>query len=182
MKAPPHSASAPIALKPVLVPVSQEEGFSSIMALSRHSAFPVAAWYLVLLVGSQWWHDWTPSFPVSLILVAPDQIGSVTQSCPTLCDPMNRGTPGLPVHHQLLEFTETHVHQVSDAIQPSHPLLSPSPPVRNPSQHQSLFQWAGDQAQPTTRWAPRLDQEERISHLLSVSAESFSTCGWFSHF
>ena len=53
------------------------------------------------------------------------QISSVTQSCPTLCDPMNRSMPGLPVHHQLLEFTQTHVHRVSDAIQPSHPLLSP---------------------------------------------------------
>ena len=62
------------------------------------------------------------------------------QSCPTLCNPMNRSTPGLPVHHQLPEFTQTHVHQVSDAIQPSHPLLSPSPPAPNPSQHQSLFQ------------------------------------------
>ena len=69
-----------------------------------------------------------------------DQIRSVTQSCPTLCDPMNRSTPGLPVHHQLPEFTETHVHRVSDAIQPSHPLSSPSPPAPNPSQHQSLFQ------------------------------------------
>ena len=68
------------------------------------------------------------------------QFTSVTQSCPTLCDPMNRSTPGLPVHQQLLEFTQTHVHQVSDAIQPSHPLSSPSPPAPNPSQHQSLFQ------------------------------------------
>ena len=58
-----------------------------------------------------------------------------------LCDPMNRRTPGLPVHHQLLEFTQTHVHRVSDSIQPSHPLSSPSPPAPNPSQHQSLFQW-----------------------------------------
>ena len=70
-----------------------------------------------------------------------DQIRSVAQSCPTLCDPMNRSTPGLPVRHQLLEFTETHVHWVSDAIQPSHPLSSPSPPAPNPSQHQSLCQW-----------------------------------------
>ena len=69
------------------------------------------------------------------------QFSSVAQSCPTLCDPMNRSTPGLPVHHLLPEFTETHVHRVSDAIQPSHPLLSPSPPAPNPSQHQSLFQW-----------------------------------------
>ena len=70
-----------------------------------------------------------------------DKFSSVTQSCPTLCDPTNRSTPGLPVHHQLPEFTQTHVHQVSDAIQPSHPLSSPSPPAPNPSQHQSLFQW-----------------------------------------
>ena len=69
------------------------------------------------------------------------QFSSVTQSCPILCDPMNHSTPGLPVHHQLLEFTQTHVHQVGDAIQSSHPLSSPSPPVSNPSQHQSLFQW-----------------------------------------
>ena len=65
------------------------------------------------------------------------QFGSVAQSCPTLCDPMNGSTPGLPVHHQLPEFTQTHVHRVSDAIQPSHPLSSPSPPALNPSQ---LFQ------------------------------------------
>ena len=71
----------------------------------------------------------------------PDQIRSVAQSCLTLCDPMNRSTPGLPVHHQLPEFTQTHVHQLSDAIHPSHPLSSPSPPAPNPSQHQSLFQW-----------------------------------------
>ena len=70
-----------------------------------------------------------------------DQIRSVAQSCLTLCDPMNRSTPGLPVHHQLPEFTETHGHRVSDAIQPSHPLSSPSPPAHNPSQPQSLFQW-----------------------------------------
>ena len=68
------------------------------------------------------------------------QFSSVAQSCPTLCNPMNRSTPGLPVHHQLPEFTQTHVHRVSDAIQPSHPLSSPSPPAPNPSQHQSLFQ------------------------------------------
>ena len=68
------------------------------------------------------------------------QFSSVTQLCPTLCDPMNRSMPDLPVHHQLLECTQTHVHRVSDAIQPSHPLLSPSPPAPNPSQHQSLFQ------------------------------------------
>ena len=58
-----------------------------------------------------------------------------------LCDPTNRSTPGLPVHHQLLEFSQTHVHRVGDAIQPCHPLLSSSPPASNPSQHQGLFQW-----------------------------------------
>ena len=68
------------------------------------------------------------------------QFISVAQSCPTLCNPMNRSTPGLPVHHQLLEFTQTHVHRVGDAIQPSHPLSSPSPPALNPSKHQGLFQ------------------------------------------
>ena len=68
------------------------------------------------------------------------QFSSVAQSCPTLCDPMNCSTPGLPVHHQLPEFTQIHVHRVGDAIQPSHPLSSSSPPAPNPSQHQSLFQ------------------------------------------
>ena len=69
------------------------------------------------------------------------QLSSVTQSCLTLCDPMNHSTPGLPVHHQLPEFTQIHVHWDSDAIQPSHPLSSPSPSVPNLSQHQGLFQW-----------------------------------------
>ena len=69
-----------------------------------------------------------------------DQIRSVAQSCLTLSDSMNHSTPGLPGHHQLPEFTQTHVHGVSDAIQPSHPLSSPSPLAPNPSQHQSLFQ------------------------------------------
>src|SRR5574337_159860 len=77
----------------------------------------------------------SPQIPFSSV-----QFSSVAQSCPTLCDPMNCSMPGLPVHHQLPEFTQTHVHRVSDAIQPSHPLSSPSPPAPNPSQHQSLFQ------------------------------------------
>ena len=68
------------------------------------------------------------------------QFSSVAQSCLTLCDPMNCSTPGLPVHHQLPKFIQTHVHRVSDAIQPSHPLSSPSPPAPNPFQHQGLFQ------------------------------------------
>ena len=69
------------------------------------------------------------------------QFSSVAQWCPTLCNPMNWSTPGLHVHHQLPEFTQTHVHRVREAIQLSHPLSSPSPPAPNPSQHQSLFQW-----------------------------------------
>ena len=91
---------------------------------------------------------WTGIVPSSNWLGAlyPQELGevqfsSVAQSCPTLYDAMNRSTPGLPVHHQLPEFTETHFHRVNDAIQPSHPLSSPSPPAPNPSQHQSLFQW-----------------------------------------
>ena len=71
---------------------------------------------------------------------ATTNLSSVAQSCPTLCGPMNRSTPGLPVHHQLPECTQTHIHRVRDAIQPSHPLSSPFPPAPNPSQHQSVFQ------------------------------------------
>ena len=86
-----------------------------------------------------------PSHPLSspsppALNLSQHQFSSVAQSCPTLCDPVNRSTPGLPVHQQQPEFTQTHVHRVSDAIQPSLLLLSPSPPVPNPSQHQSLFQ------------------------------------------
>ena len=69
------------------------------------------------------------------------QFSSVPQSCPTVYEPINHSTPGLPVHHQIPEFTQTHVHRVGDAIQPSHPLSSPSPPAPIPSQHQGLFQW-----------------------------------------
>ena len=96
------------------------------------------------------------------------QFSSVAQSCPTLCYPMNRSTPGFPVHHQLLEFTQTHIHWVSDAIQPSHPLSSPSPLARNPSQHRSLFQRVNSSHEVTKvlefqlqhqsfQWTPRAD-------------------------
>ena len=81
------------------------------------------------------------------------QFSSVTQSCPTLCDPMNCSASGLPVHHQLPEFTQTHVHRVGDAIQPSHPLSSPSPPAPNPSQHQSLFQWVNSSMRWPKYWS-----------------------------
>ena len=85
-----------------------------------------------------------------------------------LCNPMNRSTPGLPVHHKLPEFTQTHAHRVGDAIQPSHPLSSPSPPAPNPSQHQGLFQWVNSSHQvakvlefqpqhQSFQWTPRTD-------------------------
>ena len=70
-----------------------------------------------------------------MVILVPVQFSSVAQSCLTLCDPMNRSMPGLPVHHHLLDFTQTHVHQVRDAIQTSHPLSSPFPLALNPSQH-----------------------------------------------
>ena len=75
------------------------------------------------------------------------QFSLVTQSCPTLCDPMDCSTPGFLVHHQLLKLTQTHVHWVSDAIPPSHPLSSPFPPAFNLSQHQGLFQWVSSSHQ-----------------------------------
>ena len=87
---------------------------------------------------------WTTALSNSMKLWAMPcsvQFNSVAQSCPALCDSMNHSTPGLPVHHHLPEFTQTHVHRVGDAIQPSHPLSSPSPPAPNPSQHQGLFKW-----------------------------------------
>ena len=81
------------------------------------------------------------------------QFSSVTQSCPTLCDPMNHSMPGLPVHHQLKESTQTHVHWVGDAILPSHPLSSPSPLALNLSQYQGLFQWVSSSHQVAKYWS-----------------------------
>ena len=96
------------------------------------------------------------------------QFSSVSQLCPTLCDPMSHSTAGLPVHHQLPESTRTHVHWGGNAIQPSHPLLSPSPPALNPSQHQGLFKWVSSLHQvakvlefqlqhQSFQWIPRTD-------------------------
>ena len=96
------------------------------------------------------------------------QFSSVAQSYLTLCDPMNRSMPGLPVHHQLPESTQSHVHWVGDAIQPSHPLSSPSPPALNLSQHQGLFKWVSSLHQvakvlefqlqhQSFQWTPRTD-------------------------
>ena len=101
------------------------------IALSLWIAFGSIVIFTVLILPTQEHGISLHLFMLSLIFFI--QFSSVTQSCPTLCDPMNRSTPGLPVHHQLLEFTQTHVHRVSDAIQPSHPLSSPSPPAPNPS-------------------------------------------------
>ena len=82
--------------------------------------------------------DWMTN---TFTFISSVQFSSIAQSCLTLCNPVNHSTPGLPVHHHLLGFTQTHVRQVGDAIQPAHPLSSPFPPAPNPSQHQSLFQW-----------------------------------------
>ena len=97
--------------------------------------FPTQGSNLHLLHLLHWQVGSLPPAPPASV-----QFSSFAQSCPTLCDPMNRSMPGLPVHLQFLEFTQTHVHRVGDAIQPSYPLSSPSPPAPNPSQHQSLFQ------------------------------------------
>ena len=116
-----------------------------------------------------------------------NQFSSVTQSCPTLCDPMNCSMPGLPVHHQLPEATQTHVHWVGDAIQPSHPLSSPSPPAFNLSQHEGLFKWVSysyqvakvlefqlqhQSFQWSQDWSPRMTgwislQSKRLSRVFS---------------
>ena len=85
-------------------------------------------------------NDIMVAMDASSIQILISQFSSVAQSCPTLCGPMNRIRPGLPVHHHLPQFTQTHAHRVGDAIQPSHPLSSPSPPAPNLSQHQGLFQ------------------------------------------
>ena len=97
-----------------------------------------------------WWTKWLTISWTSRdngSLYTSVQFSPVAQLCPTFCDPVDCRTPGLPVHHQLLEFTQTHVHWVCDAIQPSHPLLSPSSPTFNLSQHQGLFQWVSSARQ-----------------------------------
>ena len=100
----------------------------------------VHCWWECKLVQPLWRTVWR-FLKIPKIELLSVQFSSVAQSCLTLCDPMNRSMPGLPVHHQFLEFTQTQIHRVSDAIQLSHPLLSLSPPAPNPSQHQDLFQW-----------------------------------------
>ena len=133
--------SSPLAL---LLWCQHQEGFTSFCSLAcwvpdrrlrcKSPLFFFLIFYFVL--GYSW-----------LTVLWSVQFSSVTQSCLTLCDPMNRSMPGLSVHHHLPEFTQTHVHRVGDAIQPSHPLLSPAPPAPNPSQHQGLFQWVNSSHQ-----------------------------------
>ena len=100
------------------------------------------------------------------------QFSSVTQSCPTLCDPMNRSTPVLPAHHQHPEFTRTHVHRVGDAIQPSHPLWSPSPPAPNPSQHQGIFQWVN------STWGGQSIGVSASASVFPMNTQDWSPLGW----
>ena len=101
-----------------------------------------------------------------------NEFSSVTQSCSTLCDPMNRSTPGLPVHYQLPEFTQTHVHWVSDAIQPSYPLASPCPPAPNPSQHQCLFQWVN------SAWGGQSTGVSALASFLPKKSQGWSLSEW----
>ena len=105
-------------------------------------------WLSLLQIFALFWSSRTrlPKSPKSCLYFSV-QSSSVTQSCPTLCNPMDCSSPGFPIHQQLLEFAQTPVHRVSDAIQPSHPLLSPSPPDFNLSQHQDLFQWVSSSHQ-----------------------------------
>ena len=105
------------------------------------------------------------------------QFISVAQLCPTLCYPMNHSTPGLPVHHHLPEFTQTHVHRVHDAIQPSHPLSSPSPPAPNPSQHQGLFQWVN-----TSHQVAKVTGVSASASFLPKKSQGWSSewTGWIS--
>ena len=114
--------------------------------LTSHSRMSGSRWVITPLWLSWSWISFLYSSSVYschlfLISSASVQFSSVTQSCLTLCDPMNCSMPGLPVHHHLPEFMHTHIHRVVDATQPSHPLSSPSSPAPNPSQHQSLFRW-----------------------------------------
>ena len=124
------------------------------------------------------------------------QFSSIAQSCPTLCNPMSHSTPGLPVYHQLPEFTQTHVHRVGGAIQPSHPLSSPSAPAPNPSQHQSLFQWVSSSHEvakvlefqlqhQSFQWTPKTDLLQnglvgspKAWRSININAESLSCCNF----
>ena len=113
---------------------------------------------------------YTKTWPKNWVIL---QFSSIAQSCPTLCDPMNRSMPGFPVHHQHPEFTQTHVHRVSDAIQPSHPLLSPSPPAPNPSQNQGLFQWVS-----SSHEVAKVLGVSALASVLPKNTQDWSPLGW----
>ena len=106
------------------------------------------------------------------------QVSSVTQLCLTLCDPMDCSMPGLPVHHQCPELTQTHVHWVSDAFQPSHPLSSPSPPALNLSQHQGLFKWVSSSHQNWKNWSFNfsISSSNKYSGLISFRIDWLDPC------
>ena len=161
----------------------------SVLASNGKSFPSVCQWWMTQLFGFFGWHysssnyslkkkdyfykvskgvPYNSALPFVVNICQFSAVSSVAQSCLTLCDPMNHSTPGLPVHHQLLEFTQTHAHRVGDAIQPSHPLSSPSPSAPNPSQHQSLFQWVSSSHEvakvlefqlqhQSFQWTPRTD-------------------------
>jgi len=120
--------------------------------------------------GNQIWQkftnvpDWDHHHPKN-------RFSSIARSCPNICEPMNRSTPGLPVHHQLPEFTETQVHRVSDTIQLSHPLSSPSPLAPNPSQHQSIFQWVNS-------WGGQSTRVSVSASFLSKKSQGWSPSEW----
>ena len=106
------------------------------------------------------------------------QFTSVTQLCLTLCDPVNRSTPGLPVHHQLPEFTQIHVHWVGDAIQSAHPLSSASPPALNLSQHQGLFQWVSSSHQVAKYWSFSFSISPSNKHPMIIQWSPSGWIGW----
>ena len=108
-----------------------------------------------------------------MLTLLKDSVQFSAQSCLTLCDPLNCSMPGLPVHHRLPEFTQTHVHRVNDAIQPSHPLSSPSPPAPNPSQHQSLFQWVN-----SSRWGGQSIGVSALASVLPMNTQDWSPLEW----
>ena len=121
----------------------------------QFGSFPVI---VIFILSTLWWRKIRGSWKLpdgkdwlwgnlGLALMGGAMLSSVAQLCLTLCDSMDYNTPGIPIHHQLPEFTQTHVHWVGDAIQPSHPLLPPSPSALNLSQHQGLFQWVSSSHQ-----------------------------------
>ena len=139
----------------LVVPVSEDVAFVVVVVLIVQSLNHI--WFFATPVPDYS----TPGFPCC----------SVAQSCPTLCDPMDCSTPGFPVLHHLPEFAQTHLHWVGDAIQPSHPLSSPSPPALNLSQHQDLFQWVGS-LHPSTK-VLELQLQHEYSGLISFRIHLF---------